>query len=89
MSKNKSLTQAKRSKISKGKINEYKEAFDIFDKDKNGIISTNDIMKIMNLFSYPISRRNIQKMINDINISGVENLILKILLLLCKGKVII
>ena len=70
MSKNQLANKSKKSKISKVKINEYKEAFDIFDKDKNGIIATNDIMKIMNLFSYPITRRNIQKMIKDINVSG-------------------
>ena len=74
MSKNQFSQRKKQlTTISKSKINEYKEAFDIFDKDKNGIISINDIIKIINIFSYPISKRNIKRIIKEINISGKEN----------------
>ena len=70
MSKNQVIKNRKKSKILENKINEYKEAFDIFDRDKTGIISTNDIIKIKKIFSYPISRNHIQKMINEIDVSG-------------------
>ena len=65
-----SQKKKKSTGIIKSKINEYKEVFDIFDKDKNGIISINDIIKIINIFSYPISKRNIERMIKEINVSG-------------------
>ena len=70
MSKNQVIKNGKKSKFLEYKINEYKEAFDIFDRDKTGIISTNDIIKIKKIFSYPISRNHIQKMINEIDVSG-------------------
>ena len=71
MSKNKAfIKDEKKSKFLEIKINEYKEAFDIFDRDKTGLISTNDIIKIKKIFSYPISRNHIQKLINEIDISG-------------------
>ena len=71
MSKNKAIIKdEKKSKFLEIKINEYKEAFDIFDRDKTGLISTNDIIKIKKIFSYPISRNHIQKLINEIDISG-------------------
>ena len=57
------------TKMSKLKLNEYKEAFDIIDKDKKGLIPTNDLIRIFNIFCLPISRRNIQRMINEINVS--------------------
>ena len=65
-----SQKEKKSTGIIKSKINEYKEVFDIFDKDKNGIISIYDIIKIINIFSYPISKRNIERMIKEINVSG-------------------
>ena len=57
------------AKMSKLKLNEYKEAFDIIDKDKKGLIPTIDLIRIFNIFCLPISRRNIQRMINEINVS--------------------
>ena len=57
------------AKMSKLKLNEYKEAFDIIDKHKKGLIPTIDLIRIFNIFCLPISRRNIQRMINEINVS--------------------
>ena len=53
-------------KIRDPKINEYKEIFNIFDKEGTGIISANDIIKMKEIFTYPISLNNIKKMINFI-----------------------
>ena len=61
------------AKMSKLKLNEYKEAFDIIDKDKKGLIPTIDLIRIFNIFCLPISRRNIQRMINEINVSKDGN----------------
>ena len=53
-------------KTSKLKLNEYKETFDIIDKDRKGLIPTSDLIRIFNTFCLPISRRNIQRMIKEI-----------------------
>ena len=57
-------------KISKTKINELKEVFDILDRKKTGLISTKDIIKIRKIFCYPISEKSINDIINEIDISG-------------------
>ena len=59
-----------KSKVLKTQINEYKEVFKILDKEGIGIISTNDIIKMKEIFSYPISRNDILKMIKEIDSNG-------------------
>ena len=57
MPKKEIITYTKKLDIPEEKIAEYKEAFDMIDKDKKGTISVNDIAKIMKNFRYPISRK--------------------------------
>ena len=59
-----------KSKVLKTQINEYKEVFKILDREGTGIISTNDIIKMKEIFSYPISRNGILKMIKEIDSKG-------------------
>ena len=54
----------------KSEIHEFREAFDIFDKNNTGLISTKDILTIKKIFSYPISEEDIEKMIKEIDTSG-------------------
>ena len=56
--------------IPEEKIAEYKEAFDMFDKSHKGTISASDITKIMKNFGYPISRKEVEGMIAEIDTSG-------------------
>ena len=56
--------------IPEDKIAEYKEAFDMFDKDHSGTISVTEIVKIMKNFGYPIKKAEAQKMIADIDDNG-------------------
>ena len=60
-------------KISNEKIREYKEIFDILDKNNIGIISTRDIIKLRRIFYFPISEIVINKIIKDIDIFGDGN----------------
>ena len=60
-------------KISKEKIREYKEIFDILDKNNIGIISTRDIIKLRKIFYFPISEMVINNIIKDIDIFGDGN----------------
>ena len=70
MSKKGALSKKRKYNISDEQINEYREVFNLLDKNKKGIISTNDIIKIKSIFSYPIGKKEIQEMIKKIDIYG-------------------
>ena len=52
------------------KLSEYREAFDMFDKDHSGSISVDEISKIMKNFGNPMTKDEIKEMIKDIDTSG-------------------
>ena len=70
MPKKEITTYVKILDIPEDKIAEYKEAFDMFDKDGGGTISVNEIVKIMKNFGYPIKKSEAQKMISEIDDNG-------------------
>ena len=70
MAKKEIITYTRVLDIPEEKINEYKEAFDMFDKNKKGTISANDITKIMKNFGYPISRKEVKSMVAEMDTSG-------------------
>ena len=70
MAKREIITYTRTLDIPEEKIAEYKEAFDMFDKDGGGTISANEIVKIMKNFGYPIKKSEAQKMISDIDDNG-------------------
>ena len=70
MPKKEITTYIKRLAIPEDKINEYKEAFDMFDKDGGGTISSNEIITIMKNFGYPIDDEEAKKMIANIDDNG-------------------
>ena len=63
-------TYIKRLDIPEDKIAEYKEAFDMFDKDGSGTIDVGEIVKIMKNFGYPIKKSEAQRMISEIDDNG-------------------
>ena len=64
------MLKRRRIKFPKSKINEYRDVFKILDKNKKGIISLNDILKMKSIFSYPIGCEEIEKMVLEINKKG-------------------
>ena len=56
--------------IPEDKINEYKEAFDMFDRDKQGTISCDEIYKIMKNYGNPMKKEEIEYMIEEIDEDG-------------------
>ena len=56
--------------IPEDKINEYKEAFDMFDRDKQGTISCDEIYKIMKNYGNPMKKEEIENMIEEIDEDG-------------------
>ena len=63
-------TYIKKLDIPEDKIAEYKEAFDMFDKDGSGTIDVGEIVKIMKNFGYPIKKSEAQRMISEIDDNG-------------------
>ena len=70
MPKKEVVTYTKKLAIPEDKIAEYKETFDMFDKDGSGTISVPEIVKIMKNFGYPIKKSEAQQMIADIDDNG-------------------
>ena len=87
MSKEELAAKLKQIKILEDNINEYKDAFDIFDKEKTGIISTKDIIIIKKIFSYPISEKKIENMISEIDTEGEGKFDFKKFLILMKKQI--
>ena len=56
--------------VPEDKLSEYKEAFDMFDKDHSGAISVQEISKIMKNYGNPMTKEEIQHMIKDIDSDG-------------------
>ena len=70
MPKTKVVTITRKLDIPEDKIAEYKEAFDMFDKDKSGTISAVEITKIMKNFGNPVSKKEVDRMIAEIDTTG-------------------
>ena len=87
MSKEELAAKLKQIKILEDNINEYKDAFDIFDKDKTGFISTKDIIKIKKIFSYQINEEKIENMIAEIASTGEGIFDFKKFLILMKKQI--
>ena len=56
--------------ISEDKITELKEAFEIFDKDRDGYITTKELGDIMKKLGQTPSEAELQDMINEVDIDG-------------------
>ena len=74
MPKREVVTITRKLDVPADKIQEYQEAFDMFDIDKRGTISVSEISKIMKNFGYPLSKKEIESMIASINTSGTGEL---------------
>ena len=61
------LSRKKKINISGDKLKEYKDVFNLLDKNKKGMIFTSDIIKIKSIFSFPIGKEEVQEMINEID----------------------
>ena len=64
------VTVSKKLDIPEEKISEYREAFNMFDRNKKGTVSIGDLTKIMKNFGYPMSKEDARKMISSVDASG-------------------
>ena len=61
------LSRKKKINISGNKLKEYKDVFNLLDRNKKGMILTSDIIKIQSIFSFPIGKEEVKEMINEID----------------------
>ena len=64
------VTVSKKLDIPEEKLSEYREAFDMFDKNKKGSIGGGEILKIMKNFGYPLTKEEVRQMISTVDSSG-------------------
>jgi calmodulin len=60
--------------LTEDKITEFKEAFEIFDKDKDGFITIKELGEIMRNLGQNPSDADLQDMINEVDIDGNGNI---------------
>ena len=64
------MTDSNEQIISEDKINEFKEAFNLFDRDKDGFITTRELGEIMKNLGQTPTEAELQDMINEVDIDG-------------------
>ena len=60
--------------LTEEKIQEFKEAFEIFDKDKDGYITVKELGEIMKQLNQLPSELELQDMINEVDVDGNGNI---------------
>ena len=60
--------------IPEEKRKDYKNAFEIFDKNKDGKISKNDLENILRFFNINPSKEELNEMITEIDLDGDNNI---------------
>jgi calmodulin len=60
--------------LTEEKIAEFKEAFEIFDKDKDGFITIKELHEIMKNLGQNPTEAELQDMINEVDIDGNGNI---------------
>ena len=63
-------TVSKKLDVPEEKLSEYREAFNMFDKNKKGTLSIGDITKIMKNFGYPMTKEEARGLISNVDASG-------------------
>merc|ERR1711973_127456 len=56
--------------LSEEQMAEYKEAFDLFDKDKNGIISSVELSTVMKNLGHEPSEAELKQMMTEVDTDG-------------------
>ena len=72
--------------LTREQISEFKEAFSMFDKDKDGTISAKELLKVMRSLGQNPSEAELQNMINDIDVDGSGNIDFKEFLIMMAKK---
>ena len=64
------VTISKKLDVPENTLKEYREAFDMFDRNKKGTLSIGDITKIMKNFGYPMTKEEARSMLSNVDASG-------------------
>lgn len=52
---------------------EFREAFETFDRDKDGVISVDELRRIFKMIGLDLPEKDIQEMFNDADEDGKKN----------------
>ena len=72
--------------LTKEQISEFKEAFSMFDKNKDGTITAKELLKVMRSLGQNPTEAELQNMINDVDIDGSGNIDFKEFLIMMARK---
>ena len=64
------VIQKRELDIPQDKIAEYQEAFNMFDINKDGLLTVDEIFKMMKNYGYPLPKTEIKKMMDKIDTDG-------------------
>ena len=56
--------------LSEEKIAEYRASFETFDKDKDGLITTNELGTVMRFYGHNPTENELNKMVAEIDLDG-------------------
>ena len=89
MPKKQITTYTKKLDVPESKLKEYKEAFEMFDKDGSGTISVSEIRKILRNFGNQVTESEVKDMIKDIDADGSGELDFEEFVTLMEKKIVI
>lgn len=89
MPKKQTTTYTKKLDVPESKLKEYKEAFEMFDKDGSGTISVSEIRKILRNFGNQVTESEVKDMIKDIDADGSGELDFEEFVTLMEKKIVI
>ena len=72
--------------LTKEQISEFREAFSMFDKDKDGSITEKELLKVMRSLGQNPTEAEMRNMINDVDIDGSGNIDFKEFLIMMAKK---
>ena len=72
--------------LTKEQISEFREAFSMFDKDKDGSITEKELLKVMRSLGQNPTEAEMRNMINDVDIDGSGNIDFKEFLIMMARK---
>ena len=68
------VIQTRQLDIPLDKIEEYREAFNMFDLNKDGLLSAEEIFKMLKNYGYPMPKDEIRRLIAKIDSDGDEQI---------------
>eukprot|EP00798_Chlamydomonas_sp_ICE-L_P015905 gene15905-22038_t len=70
MSEEKSSAAKKQLDLTEDEIQEFREVFDLMDRDKGGTLSTDEVKQLMDLLGMKVRQEELEQLISEIDVDG-------------------